>query len=63
MPFAFQILSGIGKIRDNTNIDEIGVLRGIKQEIELFSIICECLLSLFVNPKINLLDQLVNVAK
>ena len=62
VPFAVQLLSGISKIRDNTNIDEIGVLRGIKQEIELFSIISECLQSLFVNPKINLLDQLVNVA-
>ena len=63
MLFAVKLLSALSNIRNNDCNNDARFSRDIIDEIEFLSIISDSLLSFFVKPTINLLDQLVNIAK
>jgi hypothetical protein len=62
VPFAVQLIKGISDFTLNDIDDRINTVQThIYKEIECFGEIMRPLLNLFVNPKINLLEQLIQL--
>ncbi len=60
VPFAVKLLQGLSKI--NELDDQNNLLKDVYTEIECLNEIIQPLLNIFVNPKINLVDQLSQLA-
>lgn len=59
VPYAVQLLQGLIESKSDSNLE---ISSHIQQEIECFNEVVKPLLNIFVNPTINLLDQLTQLA-